>query len=110
MWCDFLRHHARAYTPATWTHHSQETAVSLIAPRLNLHEPLAACATSRAYAGVEGAWRACGVIERAWYNYAIQSPDPEVSYTAARAEDEGHSYEAPPFCFWISPAVWAPSR
>ena len=93
-----------------WTHHSEETAVSLIAPRLNLHEPLAACATSRTYAGVEGAWRACGVIERAWYNYAIQSLDPEESYTAAHAEDEGYSYEPPPFRFWVSPAVWAPSR
>ena len=97
-------------SPATWTHHSEETAVSLIAPRLNLHEPLADCDTSRTYAGVEGAWRACGVIERAWYNYAIQSLDPKESLTAAHAEDEGYFYKPPPFRFWVPSPVWAPSR
>ena len=49
-------------------------------------------------------------IERAWYNYAIQSLDPEESLTAAHAEDEGYLYKSPPFRFWVPSAVWAPSR
>ena len=53
----------------------------------------------RTFFGAGGNRRACGVIERAWINYAIVSL--EESIIAERAEHEDISYVKPRFRFWV---------
>ena len=55
---------------------------------------------------VESAWRACGVIERAWLRYAITVLGPDVSGTAERAEAEDVQPENPPYRFWVRYTQW----
>ena len=63
---------------------------------------------SRALAGIEGAWRACGIVERAWIRYASDVLGPEESITAQRAQEEGFDGVMPPYRFFVPSAAWSP--
>ena len=66
---------------------------------------------SRSFTGIEGKWRACGIIERAWIRYALDEMWDEGSHltvTAQRAQDEGYDNMMPPYRFWVPSAAWSP--
>ena len=73
--------------------------------------PLEYATPSRSFTGIEGKWRACGIIERAWIRYALDEMWDEGSHltvTAQRAQDEGYDNMMPPYRFWVPSAAWSP--